>query len=989
MNARLGNAGWGKGGNDCRGDRGKARPGWIGLLWLLASTSLAAQGLMPVIRLADRTLTPMEQQSLRVEVRIAGFLAETRVTMAFFNPNARPIEGELVFPLPEGALVAGYALDIGGTMVDGVVVDKEKARVAFETEVRRGVDPGLVEMVRGNNFRTRIYPLPAGKARRVMVRYIAPVSETGAGLRYSFPFRHPEPIAEVSFRIEALKHWDQPVVRESSLSDLTFGEWQEFWVAERSARQVPLARTLVIDLPPLRSRPAVVELAPDGRHYFAIRDTPDMPAAGKAVLPRRVAVIWDASASREDDDHAREREFLRRLVATWKGQPVTVHFQVLRHRIVSQREVTVQGGDSSPLLDEIEKVYYDGGTAIGAIVPLNPAPDFVLLFSDGQGNFGKALPPMGNTPLHTVSAASDADRLILRHLAARSGGRAIDLLAEDPARAAVEVGRPIYSFLRAEYPEGRVREWTPGGATPARRGQVFCGVLAGDKAEITLVYGQPGGPEQRRTVSLTRAEARRSSLVCTWWAAATVDELLVAGSRNEEKVRRLGRDYTLVTPFTSLIVLESLEQYLRHEIAPPVGLPAMRRDYLARQAIAAKNRSEENRTRLEEVLSRWRERVAWWGKDFLAEYGRKKPQQEPQKMVAARQEALSPGMAANEMAAHEEQDSFRGAAGGVAPAAPRAAMSKDKGGDGGRGEGKTAVIALREWTPDTPYLRELKETPPPRQLEVYRHYRSEYGRSPAFFLDLYDFFAGRNPDLAMQVLSNLAEMELENHTLLRILGRKLQQAGQLEWACEAFEEVLRLRPEEPQSFRDLALARADQGRTEEALRLLYRIVTQRWQRFDGIELIALMELNRIVGRTGFRDLERLGIDRRFIRNLGLDLRVVLNWDADATDIDLWVVEPSGETCNYQRKLSAIGGLFTNDFTQGYGPEEYVLRKGLPGRYQIKTDFYGSNAQKMLGAVTLQLEIITGFGRPGEKRRTVTVRLTEKKEKLVIGEVTLP
>ncbi len=62
--------------------------------------------------------------------------------------------------------MAGYALDIGGRMVDGVGVTKEKARVVLETEMRRRVDPGLVEHVRGNVFRTRIFPCRRAASER-------------------------------------------------------------------------------------------------------------------------------------------------------------------------------------------------------------------------------------------------------------------------------------------------------------------------------------------------------------------------------------------------------------------------------------------------------------------------------------------------------------------------------------------------------------------------------------------------------------------------------------------------------------------------------------------------------------------------------------------------------------------------------------------------------------------------------------------------------
>ena len=39
---------------------------------------------------------------------------------------------------------------------------------------------------------------------------------------------------------------------------------------------------------------------------------------------------------------------------------------------------------------------------------------------------------------------------------------------------------------------------------------------------------------------------------------------------------------------------------------------------------------------------------------------------------------------------------------------------------------------------------------------------------------------------------------------------------------------------------------------------------------------------------------RIPLDARLIKNLDTDVRIVLTWDADQTDVDLWVTEPSGE-----------------------------------------------------------------------------------------------
>ena len=63
----------------------------------------------------------------------------------------------------------------------------------------------------------------------------------------------------------------------------------------------------------------------------------------------------------------------------------------------------------------------------------------------------------------------------------------------------------------------------------------------------------------------------------------------------------------------------------------------------------------------------------------------------------------------------------------------------------------------------------------------------------------------------MRILSNIAELNLDDAALLRILAYRLLQIGQVDLACDLFEQVSRLRPEEPQSFRDLALALAQRA----------------------------------------------------------------------------------------------------------------------------------------------------------------------------------
>ena len=119
-----------------------------------------------------------------------------------------------------------------------------------------------------------------------------------------------------------------------------------------------------------------------------------------------------------------------------------------------------------------------------------------------------------------------------------------------------------------------------------------------------------------------------------------------------------------------------------------------------------------------------------------------------------------------------------------------------------------AVDPAKDWAPDSWHqfpASQQANYPDADALAVYLKNRGEYGDSPAFYLDCADFFQQRDSALALQILSNVAEMELENAQLLRVLGHRLTQLGQYALAIHTFEEVLGLRPEEPQSYRDLAL----------------------------------------------------------------------------------------------------------------------------------------------------------------------------------------
>jgi Ca-activated chloride channel homolog len=283
-------------------------------------------------------------------------------------------------------------------------------------------------------------------------------------------------------------------------------------------------------------------------------------------------------------------------------------------------------------------------------------------------------------------------------------------------------------------------------------------------------------------------------------------------------------------------------------------------------------------------------------------------------------------------------------------------------------------------------MARLRQASAAALYRIYLDERPGYLRSTAFFLDAADrFFDKGLPELAVRVLTNLAEMDLENRHVLRILGYRLMQAKQLQLSIPVFRKVLELSPDEPQSYRDLGLAYAAAGQYQQAVDTLYEVVVRPWHgRFPEVELITLADLNAIVA-TAEEPVDTSRFDPRLLKNLPLDLRVVLTWDADNTDIDLWVTDPNGEKAFFGNRLTHQGGRMSQDFTGGYGPEEFSLKQAKPGAYKVEANFYGHRQQIVAGMTTIQITLMTGFGTTAEREQIVTMRLKSAKEVIFVGE----
>ena len=972
---------------------------------------------------------PMIVERVNTEVVIRGQLAETTTTMLFRNPHERVLEGELDFPLPEGASISGFGLDVEGQLVDGVIVAKDEARVAFETEVRRGVDPGLAEWVRGNNFRTRVYPIPAGGTREIRVSYVHSLSGTAEESQYLLPMRHEHAIPEFSLRVEVVQGEVAPVVQEGP-EGLEFSSWEDRWVTEHASENADLNWDLKLVIPNRKAQRVHVET--DGQdHVFVVHDTiTHTLEPEESWQPERALVYWDASLSRKGQME-RDLEALQAMGENWPS--LELDLVVLRDR--PEPVESLSGFDA--LQAHLQELVYDGGTDLSGLEfpgeGTRGAYDLHLVFSDGMGNVGERPSALPTVPVFTVGSTSDANHLFLRDLSEGSGGAHLNLASQSVGDAVAAIGPDPYAFLGIEVLSGEVSEVYPNRRVPVVPRFNVSGRLDSEAAEIVLLYGRAGEVHRRVPVRLSSEGASSTGLVPRFWAQQKVNRLSAAANPDKKALLELGRRYGLVTPGASFLVLETLAQHIEHGVRPPDSRDALLKAWQAHQENKSRQEAEKEVSKVEEVVALWEKRVAWWEREVpkvtevdsntaeeggelaRAEEGRghgggrvrrraaEAQRSRPTGNADAGEGARSPELQFEslEMEDAVEMHGMMGAQGALShnPSAPVLHEA---------GEGAAASITVSAWDPTTPYMAVLKDADSlEKAYEAYVMQRAGYGSNPAYFLDCASyFFAQGRPELGRRVLTSVLDLELDNPALLRVVAYRLAETKDLDLAVRLLRAVLELRPEEPQSHRDLALMlarraeslEAEQAGPEqladfnEAMDLLHQVVMGDWQRFPEIEVIALMELNRLLAITealpsGLQeDISRPELDPRLVRLLEVDVRISLSWDADLTDIDLWVLEPTGEKAFYRNTRTRIGGLVSKDYTQGYGPEEYLLKSAVSGEYTIQANYYGSSAQTLIGPATVKAVVITNWGRADEERQEITLRLGAVKEAVTVAKV---
>jgi Ca-activated chloride channel family protein len=957
----------------------------------------------PLIR-APEAKIPVALREAKIEVESHGGLARTTLLLTLYNANDRLLEGNLEFPLQPGQQVSAFALDIDGVLRDAVPVPRQKAQQVFESIERRNVDPGLLEQTAGNHFRLRVYPIPARGTRQVRLVIDEAMRRDGDAWRLDVPVHLLDEAEGASLSVHADGLPAAPT-QGGRFETLRFERRRGAYVARHDILRERIAggrtrpaSTLALRLPASADAQAVVQSF-DGER-FALIDIPVPHGAalpGKRRVPSSIGLLWDASASARHRDRQGEFALLDRYFAAMGDGEVRL--RVLRDVGEEGGRFPIRNGDWGALRKALEALVHDGASDLADWTPESGVDEY-LLVSDGLHNYGdRAFPGLkDDQALYALaSSGAEVDATRLSALAQARNGRLVRWQGRDGLDAATDalIG-PQHRVISLEG-EG-VDDLLP------QSWDIDDGLLrvAGRMTEATArvrVRLQEGGRVRTVDASIA-ADAPTSTQVATLWASWQVGAKSAEPERHRGAITRLGQRFGIVTPGTSLLVLESPEDYVRYDIPAPA---ALREQVAVLQRTRDRTREQSRSERLEIVANRFAERVEWWSRTFpktappkpkgdgrgeMAGYVSADAAAAPVMSAPPPPSAPPSPMAVEELARAREsamaerasQQRAAAPAGARRQAGQEAAIAPQD--DAGRG----VAIRLQAWAPDSPYARRLRDAKAEDLYALYLDEKDSHADSTAFHLDVADLLLKKNRrDEALRVLSNLAEMKLENRHVLRVLGYRLMQAGDWPHAVAVLREVLRLADEEPQSHRDLGLALAGAGQRQEAIERLYEVAARPWDdRFSEVELVALNEMNEIIA-TSPTPLDTAFIDRRLLKNMPLDLRVVLAWDSDNSDMDLWVTDPNGEKCYYGNRNTFQGGLLSDDFTGGYGPEEFVLKDAKPGKYKVEANFFGDRQQIVTGATTLNLRLSAGWGTPRRKDETVTLRLSGRSETVFVGE----
>jgi Ca-activated chloride channel family protein len=91
---------------------------------------------------------PLEVNLVQIKTTIDDQYATTFIDQEFYNPNPQRLEGTFILPVPKGATINKFSMEIDGKKVEAELLDSTKARQIYEDIVRKLKDPACLSFLK-------------------------------------------------------------------------------------------------------------------------------------------------------------------------------------------------------------------------------------------------------------------------------------------------------------------------------------------------------------------------------------------------------------------------------------------------------------------------------------------------------------------------------------------------------------------------------------------------------------------------------------------------------------------------------------------------------------------------------------------------------------------------------------------------------------------------------------------------------------------------
>jgi len=552
------------------------------------------------------------------------------------NTNSRQ-EAELLLPVPDGAVVRGFAYDGPGGQITAQVLPKDEAKRIYQQLVSQIRDPALAEFVGYNLIRSSVFPVEAHGKQRVRLTYDHLLASDGPRIDYILPRTESLEYA-VPWKITATIKSKRPISTVYSASHamdirrISDGEMTVTITTEAVTAPGPFRLSYLVTEDGMTASMFAYPDDKVGGGYFLL--LAGLPAAATApddpdAVKREITLVIDRSGSMRNEKIEQVKEAALQVVSGLKeGETFNIIIYSNNVESFSKRPVEKNKNNAEAAARYIEGITAMGGTniydALEQALQQQPSEGMlpiVLFLTDGLPTVGRTSEieirnlAMKSNPykrrIFTFGVGVDVNAPLLEKIADESRAKAEFVLPKEDVE--VKVGKvfkrltgPILADaeLHVLGADGQAAVGRTRDIMPRILGDLFEGdqlVLLGQYIGTdTLTFEIDGNYLNKKRTFRFRFDFdhpdKRNGFVPRLWASRKIAELIDAVrhmgadgavSANDPKVKeltdeivRLSTEFGILTEYTAFLAREGTNLAdagaVRYEAAAALESRAMR-----------------------------------------------------------------------------------------------------------------------------------------------------------------------------------------------------------------------------------------------------------------------------------------------------------------------------------------------------------------------------------------------------------------------------